>query len=373
MKKKFLVSMMLIICLIIGTVALVACNDKTYAITIAAAEHGTVTADKTTAKEGEIVTLTVTPDDNYRLVAGGLKVNGVAIEGNTFIMPAKDTSVTAEFEYGNAIPTLTLDNAYDVLKNNNGTMKMQYGDEGEIHSESEVFNTENAILSHIIDGIYDQTSIVFRNNNKWYGSMMPYETKGYLGVDEIYDFNNYYLFALDLILVKDAGKYFTKDGEYYVVKTELQNEYATLLDVPYDIESLKIKITSDNQLEANFIVTETTGTTIYNIKYSNIGTTVVDVPQEAIDAPIEATIQFNYIFENAEIGNFYYYTFENLEITKEIIESDFNQREVSKRYRIKGIYTDKQLTQELTLPYNVILPIDATKNIMIYLDLELIA
>lgn len=360
--------MILIVCLIVGTVAMVAC-EQNYTVTIATTEHGTVTADKTTAKEGETVTLTVTPDENYRLVKGSLKVNGVAIEGNTFTMPGKDASVTAEFEYGKAIPELTIDNAYEILKQNNGTMKMQFGDG--VNSVTEVLVTENAILTHAKDGSYDQTSIVFRKNNKWYGSMSPYETSNYLGVDEIHDFNNYHQLALDMILVKNAGKYFTKDGEYYVVKTELQNEYAILLDVAYKIESLKIKITSDNQLEAEF----TDESTVYTIKYSDIGTTVVEVPQEAIDAPVEATINIHCISPDFEEGvnDFSYNTFENTEITKEIIESEFNKKHVSKQYRIKGIYADKQLTKKLTMPYKVTLPIDVIQNIEIYLDLELIA
>ena len=68
-----------------------------YSITIDTMTGGTVTADKTEAKEGEVVTLTVTPDEGYSLVAGSLKVNGVAIEGDSFEMPAEDVIITAEF------------------------------------------------------------------------------------------------------------------------------------------------------------------------------------------------------------------------------------------------------------------------------------
>ena len=69
-----------------------------YNITIDQTENGTVEADKTTAAEGETVTLTVTPDEGYRLVSDSLKVNGEAIEGNTFAMPASDVTVSAQFE-----------------------------------------------------------------------------------------------------------------------------------------------------------------------------------------------------------------------------------------------------------------------------------
>ena len=67
----------------------------TYAITIGQIENGTVTADKSEAAEGEVVTLTATADQNYVLSA--IYVNGIAIEGNTFEMPGRDVVITADF------------------------------------------------------------------------------------------------------------------------------------------------------------------------------------------------------------------------------------------------------------------------------------
>ena len=58
--------------------------------------HGTVEADKTKAEEGEVVTLTITPADFYELEA--VEVNGVALVGNTFNMPAEDVLITASFK-----------------------------------------------------------------------------------------------------------------------------------------------------------------------------------------------------------------------------------------------------------------------------------
>ena len=71
---------------------------QTYAITVADMTNGTVTADKAEAAEGETVTLTVTPNEGYRLVAGSLKANDAVVEGNTFIMPAEAVTITAAFE-----------------------------------------------------------------------------------------------------------------------------------------------------------------------------------------------------------------------------------------------------------------------------------
>ena len=63
-------------------------------MTVQPSEHGTVTVDQTTAFENKVITVTATPDEGYKLVA--IKVNGEAIEGNTFVLSG-DSVVTAEF------------------------------------------------------------------------------------------------------------------------------------------------------------------------------------------------------------------------------------------------------------------------------------
>ena len=66
-----------------------------YTVTVAdGIENGTVTVDKTEAEEGETVTVTATPDENYKLVA--ILVNGIPLEGNTFEIEG-DSLVSAEF------------------------------------------------------------------------------------------------------------------------------------------------------------------------------------------------------------------------------------------------------------------------------------
>ena len=72
----------------------------TYSITITASEHGTVIANKTTAKEGETITLSVTPANGYKF--GTLtEKNGeanVTVTNSTFTMPAANVTVSATFE-----------------------------------------------------------------------------------------------------------------------------------------------------------------------------------------------------------------------------------------------------------------------------------
>lgn len=72
--------------------------------------NGTVSVDKTSAKEGDEVTITATPSDGYELVVGSVKaynaVSGaeLTVTNNKFTMPAANVNVTAAFSL---IPTLS--------------------------------------------------------------------------------------------------------------------------------------------------------------------------------------------------------------------------------------------------------------------------
>ena len=58
--------------------------------------NGTVVVSKNTAKAGETITVTATPDPCYELDA--IKVNENDLSGNTFTMPAENVTVIAEFK-----------------------------------------------------------------------------------------------------------------------------------------------------------------------------------------------------------------------------------------------------------------------------------
>ncbi|MPM01317.1 hypothetical protein SDC9_47557 [bioreactor metagenome] len=81
-------------------------SQPAYTVTIDTLSGGTITASPTQSRPGTVITLTVTPDAGMRLKDGTLKYNDVVISGTTFIMPAEDVLVTAEFE---AAPAATLD------------------------------------------------------------------------------------------------------------------------------------------------------------------------------------------------------------------------------------------------------------------------
>ena len=67
-----------------------------YTISLVKPENGTATVDKATANVGDVVTITATPDENYELLS--ISVNDVAIEENSFTMPAADVAVKVLFK-----------------------------------------------------------------------------------------------------------------------------------------------------------------------------------------------------------------------------------------------------------------------------------
>ena len=76
-------------------------ENKKYNINIASSEHGTVTANNSKTKWGESVTLTVTPENGYRLSSLTVMAGNTIITVSnyfTFVMPDSDVTVTAEFE-----------------------------------------------------------------------------------------------------------------------------------------------------------------------------------------------------------------------------------------------------------------------------------
>ena len=80
-------------------------SGDSYAVSSDTLANGTVGTDKSTAKAGDTVAITVTPKTGYQLKADSLKAyktgdetTTVAITGNTFVMPAYAVTVSAELE-----------------------------------------------------------------------------------------------------------------------------------------------------------------------------------------------------------------------------------------------------------------------------------
>ena len=70
----------------------------TYDVIIGTLVGGTITASPEKAKPGTLITLTIIPDEGKQLKEGTLKYDDVDISGTSFTMPAKDVTITAEFE-----------------------------------------------------------------------------------------------------------------------------------------------------------------------------------------------------------------------------------------------------------------------------------
>lgn len=73
-------------------------TEAFYSVTVADTPNGEIVIPAEKYKAGDEVTVTVKPADGYRLKEGSLKANETIIEGNTFVMPKENVTVTAEFE-----------------------------------------------------------------------------------------------------------------------------------------------------------------------------------------------------------------------------------------------------------------------------------
>ena len=77
-----------------------------YTITVTSSAGGTASCVYQTAGVGDLVTISTTPNTGY--VVGSIKVNNETIEGNTFTMPAKNTTVYVTFVEGGYNVNLTV-------------------------------------------------------------------------------------------------------------------------------------------------------------------------------------------------------------------------------------------------------------------------
>ena len=111
-----------------------------FKITISAPKGGTLTASKTTANAGDVITVTATPDAGMQLVAGSLTYT-LAVAGGetkkidnfTFTMPAGDVSLTCKWETKSTtvdgITGFNINGVLGSINQTNGTISvvMPYG------------------------------------------------------------------------------------------------------------------------------------------------------------------------------------------------------------------------------------------------------
>ena len=73
-----------------------------YTISLLQPEHGSISADKTEAADGETVTLSYREDSHYDFAGWSVTTDDgteVSVSGNSFVMPAANVTVTAQFHY----------------------------------------------------------------------------------------------------------------------------------------------------------------------------------------------------------------------------------------------------------------------------------
>ncbi len=141
-----------------------------YPITTTVTDDGVVVPSRKKAPQGDTVNLAITPDVGKRLVEGSLKyttdggASYVPIQGDSFTMPARDVTITCEFERNSHDYTVnpqedetvyTIGETADGIKTmavNNGVSGMkcfgvQITSGGAVHE-----GDETAVFTHIRDG-----------------------------------------------------------------------------------------------------------------------------------------------------------------------------------------------------------------------------
>ena len=142
-------------------------DDTDYTITIANdIEHGSIACAAETAKFGEKITITATPDFGYRLshfVVKDANNNDVATTGNSFFMPKGNVTVSAVFEQGT-----------------HGTTEFvwgYWGDDGFV-TEATIYdglttvNCQEDQSYNILNNMDDQTAFLLDNDT--YYATIPY-------------------------------------------------------------------------------------------------------------------------------------------------------------------------------------------------------
>ncbi len=106
MKKQILLFVLAFV--LVLSLALVACNTSEFAVTIKQTANGNLTADKTTARQGEDVVFTATADNGYQLDT--LKINGekVTVTENKYTLTNIQNNVEAEATFKGVQVQVTL-------------------------------------------------------------------------------------------------------------------------------------------------------------------------------------------------------------------------------------------------------------------------
>ncbi len=122
---------------------------QTYKITTAVTTHGTVTVDQTSAKKGDTVTITATPDTGYSLkslTAVDSSGKNISITDSKFQMPASDVTINAVFEKkaADAEKEISIDDISVTKDSFNGLWQFSFKDPSYLNSVKQVSVNDTA-------------------------------------------------------------------------------------------------------------------------------------------------------------------------------------------------------------------------------------
>ena len=219
--------------------------DPDYAVKVAPAENGNIEVELGTAKEGDVITPTITPAEGYELES--LRVYYITIvddpesgessemendvelgEGNSFVMPAHDVIITATFK--ETIVRTFADGKYYLKNVSTGLFwgaANNWGTQASLVSEEQY-----ATLVMLEDGTYTLESMVSNGGTAYYfnGSFMDGGSPVHLTITEIGD-----------------GVYTFSNGEVYYGS---DGNSTVLAQVAADSEGAKWNVLTQEDIDA---------------------------------------------------------------------------------------------------------------------------
>ncbi|GLX65778.1 hypothetical protein MU1_01220 [Paenibacillus glycanilyticus] len=244
-------------------------------VTIGQTDNGNVTANKSQAKEGELVTLTVAANPEYKMQSGSLKVNGSAAGLSSlgdnkylFAMPGEDVTVTVSFagiEQSGGYSVLYDENFDDSNSVGGGAWA---GDRAAIVERPEGNGGDKAveITQGAGNNLYQLPGITF---NPGIDYTLEYDFKGDSGIDG----TSFYFNDSERLFDGDApvdGKMNVRSASTWSAKTYSQNQWHHFkLKFRHDGVKWSFTLYIDNVLMANGPVANATAIGNQTVKLKN--------------------------------------------------------------------------------------------------------
>jgi len=275
-----------------------------YKITLNAGEGGSVQVPSG-ANYGDDIEITATPDTGYKLDA--IKVDGITIDGNSFVMPASDVTVDVTF--------VNIDYAVTVSYSTGGTASAQdtanYGDEitvtvtPDTGYELDTIKINDAVIDGnsftmpasdvTVEVTFKKISYTVSITNTSGGSANVDKTTAYYGEEIEIDIAIEEGYHLDSILVNgtaiDGDKFTMPAGNVTIEVIFNKNEYTiTVSDVTGGTASASAEKAGEGE-EITVTVTPDKGYELDKIKVNNTVITGTKFTMPASNVTVEVTFK----------------------------------------------------------------------------------